>query len=85
MDDNNKRQQAADNDMPSTAEIKRSLISICSCTLAGLAASYIFDWNIWWSLGIGAFIGWALPGFLDGAREELSTLNEDDNDKKQTD
>ncbi|MCH5219189.1 MAG: hypothetical protein J1F20_01370 [Muribaculaceae bacterium] len=74
-------------DTPSSKEIIRSVISIISFGVLGFIGHLIFDWNIWWSIGIGIIIGWFLPGFIDGAKESIQEANKEpvDEDKNRTD
>lgn len=80
MENNDKNKQQEEEPI-TIKEIVRSLVSISVCGALGLLASYLFGWSLWWSLGVGLLIGWALPGFIDGAKEELSTLKDEDNVK----
>lgn len=79
MDENKK---VSDEETPTPATVAKSVISIIVFGVLGWVCHLIFGWNTWWCIGIGLFIGWLLPGFLAGAKEQLKTLNDnkDDND-----
>ncbi len=48
-----------------------SLCSIAAGAAIGYLASEMFDWTMWICIVIGVIVGWAAPGFIEGACETL--------------
>lgn len=63
----------------SARDVIRSLISIATCGILGYVASIFFGWSTWLCIVVGLVVGWAAPGFIQGAKEELrEALKEND-------
>lgn len=78
MDENrNSQNEGPDEDQFTFSGLIKSLVSISVGGLLRWGCHLMFGWSTGWCIGIGLLIGWALPGFIEGAKEELNTLKDD--------
>lgn len=67
-------------DQYTVGNLIKSLVSIATCGFLGYIAASIFGWTAWICIVAGLVIGWAAPGFIEGAKDAMREAMEEDTD-----